>query len=90
MNAITTARNSNAMRLMQQEVPVLRASSLGDDAFVDFNATQARSPIGAQLVVNELESREKAGFRLDRILKEVLNVARATLRRHSELVAAFH
>jgi len=87
---IADARNSNAIRHQHQEVPVLRASSLGDEAFIGFITNQARKPSGAPLVVRELEGRVKAGFRLDHVLDQVLKMARATVQRHPQLVAAFH
>lgn len=90
MHTITHARNSNAIRHMQQEVPVLRASSLGDEAFIGFIADQARKPSGALLVVSALEGHIKKGVRLDNTLYQVLRMARATVARHPTLVAAFH
>lgn len=90
MHTITDARNSNAIRHMQQEVPVLRASSLGDEAFIGFITNQARKPSGASLVVSELEGHIKKGVRLDHVLSQVLRMARATVARHPNLVAAFH
>jgi hypothetical protein len=90
MPTIIDARNSHAIRRMQQEVPVLRASSLGDEAFIGFITDQACKPSGAALVVSELEGRVKAGFRLDHILTQVLKMARATVARQPALATAFH
>lgn len=90
MNTLINARNSKTIRAVQQEVPVLRASSLGDEAFIGFIANQARKPSGAPLVVQELEARVTAGFRLDNVLNQVLLMARATVNRNPQLTAAFH
>lgn len=90
MNTIANARNSSAIRNMQQAVPVLRASSLGDVAFVDFLTRQARSNAGAPLVVSELEKKIAYGYRLDSILWQVLATARFTVSRHPDISAVFH
>lgn len=80
MNTITHARNSNAVQ-RAKKVPVLRASALGDAAFISFIADQAESPAGAPRVIREMKGYLRAGYRLDNVLRQLLAMANATVAR---------
>ena len=90
MNTIANARNSSIVTQVQQEVPVLRATEIGDEKFVEFITRQATSLAGAPLVVAELEKKITAGYRLDAVLRQILAMARSTARRHPQIAAVFH
>lgn len=89
MNVQAQARSSTVMR-NQHNSPVLTAAALGGDSFVSFIRLQAGLPSGARGVVEALESRTAAGYRLDSVLGDVLRLARRTLTRHSKMMALSH
>lgn len=89
-NATACSHQSNIARRFHEEVPVLRASSLGDEKFVEFLTQQARKVSGAQLVLSELNAQVAKGLRLDKALSEIRKMAEATVSRYPHLAAAFN
>lgn len=90
MKATANSRLSTVARTLHADAPVLRAASLGDEAFIGFITEQAKSLAGAQLVLTSLEEQVQRGFRLDSILRDVLAIAHRTVQRSPKLAAMFH
>jgi hypothetical protein len=86
---VTNTKLSKIAKSQSQQVPLLKASSIGDERFISFVADQARSHAGARLVVQSLEAHLEKGERLDGTFWQILAIARATVKR-SDVSAAFN
>lgn len=80
MKTLASATSSRIVHTLQQQAPVRRASSMGDQRFISFLTTQAVLPQRAPLVVTALEEEIRKGYRLDELLTGILHKAKQTVR----------